>query len=200
MPRAEGTFIVLEGPDGAGTTKHSALLAEALRKGGKEVVHTAEPTEGTVGTFIRSELKRAGSLSPAALQLLFCADRAEHVETVIRPALAAGKTVVCDRYVTSTIVYGQVTGVDPRWLVSVNAAFPEPDMIILTLPGTDVCLERMRRRTSRDAFESEEMLRRVYAIYERMAKQNSSFKVVDTSQDLQKSHEQVLSLAERMGA
>ncbi len=113
-------LIILEGPDGSGTTTHSALLAETLRKEGRDVLLTCEPTDGPIGRFIRGELSKEKIDSPAALQLLFTADRAWHVDTVIRPALEAGKTVITDRFSLSTIVYGEALGIDKEWLESMN--------------------------------------------------------------------------------
>ena len=99
-----GTFIVIEGPDGSGTTRHSSMLANNLRKNGKTVVLSAEPTNSPIGQEIRSILHGDSMPSPDAIQLLFCADRADHCANIIRPALEKGDTVVLDRYVLSTII------------------------------------------------------------------------------------------------
>ncbi|TSC57955.1 MAG: dTMP kinase [Candidatus Peregrinibacteria bacterium Greene0416_62] len=160
-------LIVLEGPDGAGTTKHSALLAEKLRAQGRDVVLTAEPTDGPIGEHIRSMLKGNHLPDPKAIQLLFCADRADHVARVIQPALDAGKTVITDRYALSTIVYGSAQGLDKEWLRSVNAVFPKPDVMFLLLPPYAVCAERIGRRATKDQFEVDVFQRKVYAEYER---------------------------------
>ena len=182
-------LIVLEGPDGAGTTKHSKLLADRLTKEGHKVVLTAEPTDGPIGSFIRSILKspsgdvealRAMPLpSPGALKLLFCADRADHVARVIAPALAAGKTVISDRYSLSTIVYGAAQGLDRDWLQSINNAFPKPDVIFLLLPPYEVCAERVGRRATKDQFEVDAFQRKVYAEYEKA--RSPEMIVIDTS-------------------
>lgn len=162
---SRGKFIVLEGPDGAGTTKHSELLAERFQKEGHDVVLTAEPTDGAIGEQIRNILHSGVLPSAAALQLLFCADRADHIARVIEPALQAGKTVISDRYALSTVVYGTAQGLDPTWLTSVNAAFPKPDVTFLLLPPFEVCAERINRRKSRDAFEVDTFQKQVYQQY-----------------------------------
>lgn len=188
-------FIVLEGPDGAGTTKHSAILADRLTRKGREVVLTAEPSDGSIGTFIRSLLKpptgaRAMPIpSPQALQLLFCADRADHVDRIIAPALATGKTVICDRYSLSTIVYGSAQGLDVEWLDAINAAFPQPDRIILLLPPYSVCSERIGRRATHDLFEEDSFAKIVYDGYREI--EDPLMPVIDTEGKVEEVAEQV---------
>lgn len=155
------------------------MLAERLRALGKTVVLTAEPTDSAIGKEIRSMLKSDTMPSPDAVQLLFCADRANHVSTVIEPALRRGDTVVCDRYVLSTLVYGAATGLSRDWLLAVNAAFPKPDLSIITLPPFDICMERIMNRSERDRFETENFQRRVYEGYRSTEDTESVF--VDTS-------------------
>lgn len=161
----KGSFIVFEGPDGAGTTRHSQWLAERLRTQGMQVMLTTEPTDGPIGEIVRSLLQKEPLPSSEALQLLFCADRADHIKNVIEPALKAGQTVLCDRYTLSTMIYGEAAGVDREWLEEINRAFPTPDLTIITLPPFDVCMERLGRREENDAFETETFQRRVYELY-----------------------------------
>ncbi len=174
-----GRFIVLEGPDGAGTTSHGQLLSAALLSDGHDVLLTAEPTGGSIGTYVRHRLSSGDMPSPAAMQLLFCADRAQHVEEVIKPALAAGKIIVCDRYVPSTMVYGQAAGVDEAWLSCINAVFPKPDILLYLLPPFAVCRQRIALRTRQDAFEKETFQRRVHELYQSIAKDHAH--VLDSS-------------------
>ncbi len=190
-----GRFIVIEGPDGAGTTTHSKLLAEALRAKGRDVLLTAEPTSGPIGTFTRTQLSAKTIPSPSALQLLFCADRAAHVQLEIVPALAAGTTVVCDRYALSTLVYGEALGLDRQWLERVNAAFPKPDVHILALPGLETALKRVGMRSNKDVFEQDTFQRKVYALYEQAAAQDASIAVVNTGGTLDKAAQQIFTLA-----
>lgn len=176
-----GHFIVLEGPDGSGTTTHAALLGEKLGRIGHDVLLTAEPTTGAIGTFIREQLKKKSIDSPSALQLLFCADRAAHIETVIKPALAAGKTVISDRYVISTLVYGEALGLRRDWLLTVNTPFLEPDIMIVALPEFRACLERINKRKTLDVFENMPFQRKIYDLYERVTVEDPSVLRVDTS-------------------
>ena len=190
-----GTFIVLEGPDGAGTTTHAKFLAERLQQEGKEVVLTAEPSEGPIGGWIRERLNDATPLSPAALQMLFCADRAEHLRSVIEPALAAGKIVVCDRYIPSTIVYGESVGLDIHWLKNLNTNFRQPDAVILLLPPREICRERLRKRAAHDLFEQEELQDKVYAAYQRLAKADKTIRMIDTSKEKQETAREIYEAA-----
>ena len=117
--------------------------------------------------------------SPDAIQLLFCADRAHHVSTVIEPALRKGQIVVSDRYALSTIVYGVAQGIDRAWLTAINEKFPKPDLSFITLPPFDICMERIGHREHRDLFEMENFQRRVYAHYKSVEDPSTIF--VDTS-------------------
>ena len=172
-------LIVLEGSDGAGTTRHSKLLADRLIKEGHDVVLTAEPTDGPIGKQIRSMLHATSMPDPKTVQLLFCADRADHVAHVIAPALAEGKTVITDRYALSTIVYGTAQGLDKAWLETINAVFPKPDVTFLLLPPYEVCAERVGRRVVKDQFEVSAFQKRVYAEYE--SSRSSEMHMIDTS-------------------
>ena len=102
-----GRFIVFEGGDGVGKSTQSRLLVEALRAQGREVLATREPGGTPLGTAVRQLLlsPAKGPVSPRAEALLFAADRAQHVDHVLRPALEAGHDVVCDRYIDSSLAY-----------------------------------------------------------------------------------------------
>jgi dTMP kinase len=107
-PPPPGLFITLEGPDGSGKSSLLPRLADALRRGGCEVVATREPGSTPLGEQVRRlvldpvpRIERTGR----ADALLFAASRAQHVDEVIRPALARGAVVVCDRYADSSLAY-----------------------------------------------------------------------------------------------
>ena len=181
----QSKFVVFDGPDGSGTTRNSQALAEILREQGIPVILTVEPTHSPIGKEIRKILHGDTLPSPDAMQLLFCADRAEHVATIIQPALDEGKTIICDRYVLSTIIYGSVLGLDAKWLEKVNEQFPKPDLTIVTLPPYEVCRERIGQRTSADQFENDEFQRRIYDAYRAVEDPTTIF--IDTN----KSREEV---------
>ncbi|MDX3243188.1 dTMP kinase [Streptomyces sp. ME18-1-4] len=106
-PAANGFFIALEGGDGAGKSTQAEALAEWIRAKGHEVVLTREPGATPVGKRLRSILLDVSSagLSHRAEALLYAADRAEHVDTVVRPALERGAVVITDRYIDSSVAY-----------------------------------------------------------------------------------------------
>ncbi len=177
----KGRFIVLDGPDGSGTSLHSKLLAERLTSENIPVHLTAEPSNGMIGQQIRPLLaSEQDSPSPDALQLLFCADRADHVIKELLPALEDGITVICDRYSLSTLVYGAVLGLDVEWLRSINEPFPQPDHTIFTLPDYAVCRDRLTRRSSHDAWENDDFQHNIYNEYKRLSDEDPSIILLDT--------------------
>jgi dTMP kinase len=108
-----GFFLAFEGPDGGGKTTQAARLAEWLREGGEfDVVACRDPGSTALGNRLRDLLLQRGEIHPTlkAEMLLFMASRAQLVDEVIRPALAAGRVVICDRYLLSNIVYQGVAG------------------------------------------------------------------------------------------
>lgn len=101
-----GLFLTFEGGDGAGKTTQAALLEEWLRAQGREVVRTREPGGTDVGLRIRDiVLHHRGHIAPRAEALLYAADRAHHIETVVQPAIARGDVVIQDRYLDSSVAY-----------------------------------------------------------------------------------------------
>lgn len=183
-----GRFIVIEGPDGAGTTTNSNALADYLRNKGHDVLHTFEATDGPIGTFIREKL-RSGGLPGNAMQLLFTADRAWHEQKVIKPALEAGKTIICDRYSLSTVIYGTAFGFERAWLEDMNSRFIQPDLMLLALPPLSVCMERLGIR-EKDTFEADDTLqKRVYDLYREYAETMPVGHVIDTSMEKERTAE-----------
>lgn len=100
-----GFFLVFEGGDGAGKTTQLTALRQALADTGREIVVTREPGGTPVGQAIRDVLLHGEHVAPRAEALLFAADRAHHVATVVRPALDRGAIVLQDRYLDSSIAY-----------------------------------------------------------------------------------------------
>ncbi|MDE1855036.1 MAG: dTMP kinase [Candidatus Micrarchaeota archaeon] len=176
---AKGLFIVFEGLDGAGVTTQSSLLEAYLRKKGYKTLLTKEPTTGLIGSVIKEVLKKNGGASYKSIQLLFCADRARHLEDVILPALEQGKIVVCDRYMFSTLAYGFASGVDTHWLYNVNREFRMPDLTIFVDVSPDLSISRIEKRgKQREIFEKRETLSKVRKAYLNLAKR-FRFKVVN---------------------
>ena len=106
MTSGHGVWITLEGGDGSGKTTQSNLLAQWLEDTGRTVVRTREPGGSEVGQLIRDiVLHHRGDIAPRAEALLYAADRAHHVATVVRPALRRGEIVLQDRYLDSSVAY-----------------------------------------------------------------------------------------------
>ncbi|PZE75132.1 dTMP kinase [Curtobacterium sp. MCBD17_019] len=156
-----GRFITLEGGDGAGKSTQAALLEDWLTEGGRTVVRTREPGGTALGERIREMvLHERGHVAPRAEALLYAADRAHHVETVVRPALARGDVVVQDRYIDSSVAYQGVArslGADRVRAVSDWAADGlTPDLTVLL--DLDPVVGRRRVAAARgtlDRLESE---------------------------------------------
>lgn len=166
-----GRLIAFEGLDGVGKTTQARLLAENLSRFGLAVVLTREPTDGVFGQQIRwlQEHGRQG-VTPAAELALFLADRREHVQQLILPALAAGKIVITDRYFYSSMAYQGALGLDPQDIAAQHAGWaPAPDLIIiLELPPPERRRRLQQRLGSRDAFEQDDYLTRVAAVFDQL--------------------------------
>jgi len=152
-------FIVFEGIDGTGKSTQVRLLGEWFRSRGRDVVLSREPTDGPWGRRLR-ESAATGRLDPQEELECFLNDRREHVETTIRPALAAGKVVILDRYYFSTMAYQGARGFDPREIRRLNEAFaPVPDHLVILDLDVDAALARVGARgDTANAFEHREAL------------------------------------------
>jgi dTMP kinase len=156
-----GLFITLEGGDGSGKTTQATLLEEWLVGQGRSVVRTREPGGTDLGLELRQiVLHRRGHIAPRAEALLYAADRAHHVETLVRPALDRGDVVLQDRYVDSSVAYqgaGRVLGGDEvRELSAWATDGLTPDLTVLL--DLDPAVGRSRldaARTTYDRLESE---------------------------------------------
>jgi len=132
-----GLWITLEGGDGSGKTTQARLLQQWFEEQGRAVVRTREPGGTEVGRLLRDiVLHHRGEIGPRAEALLFAADRAHHVATVVRPALERGEVVIQDRYLDSSVAYqgaGRVLGADEVRRLSVWAtegALPELTVLL----------------------------------------------------------------------
>lgn len=164
-----GFFIDIEGLDGAGASTQVKSATQALRQKGIKVRSTKEPTKGTIGRLIRQALQGKIILPPASLQLLFAADRGEHLEREIIPRLQKGELVITDRFFWSTIAFGSID-LDKEWLINLNRDFILPDLSIFIEVSPAVCLERIRKaRGTTELFEEEEKLENVWDTYHYLA-------------------------------
>ncbi len=160
-----GKMIVFEGLDGSGISTQSGLSKEWLESIGKSIVLTKEQTDGLIGGLIKSGLRREWSVSPLALQMLFAADRAQHLEKEIEPALEQEKIIVVDRYVLSTLAFGSLE-VDINFLKELNARFRKPDLTLFVDTDPEECMRRMSKaRYHVEMFEKKEKLEKVRENY-----------------------------------
>lgn len=144
---SKGCFIVFEGIDGSGKSEQYRRLARNLEKKRYTVVQTKEPTvDLPVGKLIRSILYQEQQVAEEALALLFAADRVDHTEKKIKPALEQGSVVVSDRYVHSSLAYqsgGMKNELGLEWVRAINAYAVMPDMVIFLDITPDVGQSRL---------------------------------------------------------
>ncbi|MZE76569.1 dTMP kinase [Streptomyces sp. SID5475] len=141
-----GRFITLDGPGGVGKSTVTALLVQQLRGKGLPVYATREPSSSPLGELARHGTEEYRGMSMACL---IAADRYRHVEEEVRPALARGEIVVCDRYVPSSLVLQVMDGV-PRDLVwELNRHTDMPDLAVIVNARAEVIAERLESRGTR---------------------------------------------------
>jgi dTMP kinase len=158
---ASGLFVVFEGGEGAGKTTQVHRLAQALEVDGHDTVLTREPGGPPLSEAIRGLIldPDGGGMTARTEALLFAAARAEHLDRVVRPALEAGKVVICDRFVDSSVVYqGMARGLGADHVADLNRWATRglvPDVTVLLDVDATVGLERAGRDTTADRIEAE---------------------------------------------
>jgi dTMP kinase len=207
MPPVDGTFVVLEGIDGAGTTTQTERLVAAIRARGLPAHGTREPSDGPVGMLLRQVLTgrlvipgEAGPVSPswASLAMLFSADRLDHCQAEIGPNLRDGVTVVSDRYYHSTIAYQSVASEAPdaaQWIRTLNAKALRPDVtIVLDVPGEVASKRRAERSGVREIFDDREFQDRLADFYRSLPTlmPEERIVVVDGARPIEEVHRAVL--------
>ncbi|WP_405949669.1 dTMP kinase [Streptomyces prunicolor] len=190
VPANTGFFIALEGGDGAGKSTQAEALAEWIRGKGHEVVLTREPGATPVGKRLRSILLDVSSagLSHRAEALLYAADRAEHVDTVVRPALERGAVVVSDRYIDSSVAYqGAGRDLSPTEIARINRWATDglvPHMTVLLDVDPETARERFTEAPDRLESEPAEFHARVRSGFLTLAAADPSrYLVVDAGQE-----------------
>lgn len=183
-----GLLIVIEGIDGAGTTTQTQRLATALAAGGYEAHATREPSDGPIGKLLRQIL--AGAHSPmdqTTLSLLFAADRADHLQREVEPALARGAVVISDRWYHSSLAY-QGTGEERLWIAELNRRARRPDLtIFIEVPAELAAQRRSDAERSEEIFDALATQRRVAAGYRaviEMLRETERIEVVDGSRPI----------------
>jgi dTMP kinase len=187
-PPATGLFIAFEGVEGAGKGTQIGMAEEFLRSQGMDVLVTREPGGTRIGERIRDLLldPAIGSLDARAEALLFAASRAQTVANVIRPALAEGKVVICDRYVDSSLAYqGWARGLGEPDVLTLNVWATQglfPDLVILLHVEPETGLARSPEPPDRIEQEGEAFLAKVADAYLKIAEEHPErFVVVDAA-------------------
>jgi len=200
-----GTFIVIEGIDGAGKSTQAKLLAEWFEKKGYEVVLTKEPTDTAFGKLIRRLVLTGGKegiidgarISHEAEALLFAADRAEHVHKLIKPSLEAGKVVISDRYFYSSLAYQWARGLDLEWLIDLNRFAIRPDLVILLDLPVKESMKRINGRSIKTEFDKiVELQKKVRENYLELAGRFPEIKIVNAMASVEDIHNDIVALVE----
>ncbi|HEX9443954.1 MAG TPA: dTMP kinase [Candidatus Binatia bacterium] len=204
-------FISFEGGDGTGKSTQLKLLADYLSRRGRAPVCTREPGGTNLGKMIRKVLLEVGDerIFPQTELFLYLADRAQHVQEVIQPALAAGRIVLCDRFTDSTLAYqGYGRGVDLDRLREMNTIASRglvPDLTFLLDCPVDVGLARTARRSAGRAGSREDRFEREQAEFhdrvrrgfrELAAAEPARIRVLDAARAVGDVHEQIRAVVE----
>lgn len=188
----QGFLIVFEGTDGTGKSTQLQLLYDALQEAGYPVMSTREPTDGKYGQEIRQLYKNRHKYSNEEELELFLADRKEHVNQILAPALEGGDIILCDRYFLSTAAYQGANGFDPEVILARNSFAPDPDLALLFQVPIDIGLTRItsgRGETLND-FEQAENLQKVAAIF--AAIDRPYIKKIDAAGSIESVHRMVM--------
>ena len=201
-----GVFITFEGIDGCGKSTQLRMLTSELRARKLEVVNTREPGGTTLGQRLRAALLDVQEqVDPLAELLVFAADRAQHVRTVLRPALAQDKIIISDRYADATVAYqGSGRGFKPELIHQIVQLATDgltPDLTLLfDLSVSESAVRTRRRKAAKrsDRLDSEkvEFHERVRNAYLEIAKANPKrVRVIDAKGSAQQTHELVMDIA-----
>lgn len=204
-----GLFITFEGIDGSGKSTQMRLLASALRLRGLDVVSTREPGGTTFGKRLRTALLEVHEhVDPLAELLLFAADRAQHVSTLLRPALESGRIVLSDRYADATRAYqGAGRGFSSELITEVIELATgglKPDLTLIFDLSVAECGVRAHRRTHDghrgDRLDSEDAAfhTRVRNAYLQIARaEPERVRIIDASGSIEETHTRVMQLVMR---
>ncbi len=175
-----GLLVAFEGLDQSGKQTQAERLRDALVAGARLVRLLSFPAyETAIGTEISRALRGIHDYSSEVMQLLYVANRYEHKDLIQREK-ARGTVLVCDRYLASSVAYGEAQGLDPQWLTDIQVHLPQPDLTILLDIAPDV--SAARKTQDRDRYERDlALLGRVRQSYLRQAAESESWLVLDAS-------------------
>lgn len=199
----QGLFITFEGPDGCGKTTQMKLLAEYLEKKGEEVVLTREPGGKGLGEKVREILLNYdGEVSDRCESFLFLADRAQNIDIIVNPAVKAGKIVLCDRHIDSTVAYqGYGRGLDIERINMLNNLATngkKPDLTFVFDVDVETSMKRVGKEKDRMESAGVEFHNRVRQGYLELAKQEPQrIKVIDATKSIEEIHDEVINILKK---
>lgn len=200
----KGLFITFEGADGCGKTTQIELLDKYLREKGFDTLLTREPGAKGLGVKLREILLNYdGEVSPVAESFLFLADRAQHVDCIIKPALKEGKIILCDRHTDSTIAYqgyGRNLDLDRiNYLNNIATSGLKPDLTIVFDIDVETSMSRVGKNKDRMESAGVEFFNRVREGYLEIAKKEPQrVRVIDSSDTIENIHKKVVELVEKL--
>jgi dTMP kinase len=176
-----GTFIVIEGADGAGTTTQSKKIADQM-----DAYWTCEPTDNSIGEKV-DEMISSDEHSPESIALGFAADRMVHLEEEVIPHLEKGETVICDRYYHSSLIYQSVLGANYKWVKKLNQEALKPDLTFIMDISAEEGMSRVENRgKDGNIFEELDFQQKVVLKYRDInEKMDEEIVLVDASQSKQ---------------
>lgn len=196
----KGLFITFEGTDGCGKTTQIEMLKDYFEKQCRTVLLTREPGAKGLGTKLREILLNYdGEVSPVCESFLFLADRAQHVDTIIKPAVARGEIVLCDRHTDSTVAYqgyGRELDIEQiKMLNNIATSGLKPDLTFIFDIDIDTAQKRVGKNKDRMESAGIEFFKRVRNGYLEIAKQEPErVKVLDGSKSIETIHSKLLEI------
>ena len=193
----KGLFITFEGADGCGKTTQINLLTEYLKSKNIETIITREPGAKGLGVKIREILLNYdGEVSPVCESFLFLADRAQHIDCIIKPALQSGKVVLCDRHTDSTVAYqgyGRQLDIGRiNMLNNIATGGLKPDLTIVFDIDIETSMQRVGKEKDRMESSGIEFFKRVRQGFLEIAQEEPDrVKVIDSADTIDNIHEQV---------
>ena len=196
----KGLFITFEGCDGCGKTTQLELLAKFLEEKGYDVVVTREPGAKGLGTKLREILLNYnGEVSSNCESFLFLADRAQHIDTLVKPAITEGKIVLCDRHIDSTVAYqGYGRGINLEqinYLNNLATSGLKPDLTLLFDVDTETSMQRVGKNKDRMESAGIEFQEKVRHGYLTLAKEEPKrIRIFDSRKTIEQLHQEVLGI------
>ena len=201
---SKGLFITFEGADGCGKTTQIELLNRYLTEKGKETLLTREPGAKGLGVKLREILLNyEGEVSSQCESFLFLADRAQHIDCIIKPALKEGKIILCDRHTDSTVAYqGYGRGLDLDRINLLNDIATnglKPDLTIVFDIDVETSMQRVGKEKDRMESAGTDFFNKVRNGYLEIAKKEPDrVKVINSADTIENIHKQVVKLIEEL--